>query len=308
MKVDRYADDESSEVEEYRDQRVLERAGESSYNKVTGQDEDDQSVTETSAMLNSDQKKTSVVGRLVCCCITLILLGGIGVGSYFLATHLKQKSTTSSSTVNKATEDVPCQPQLHDIREPLLELHINARQLNREINNKEANLLEHAITEGYNAAANGCTDQYERFMAGSILKNKTMIENIGESEEDGFDVVFGAMKTLILEFETVISCDGCNEDEAFASRYPSTYGPANSTDASGVRRNLAGEPLDAGKIMEEIEKRIQEVLPELGAITDATIHTESDGGVAKMKLRGSSHNVSVTMGLTPSPSLAQMKV
>jgi hypothetical protein len=91
-----------------------------------------------------------------------------------------------------------------------------------------------------------------------------------------------ATKTLILEFETVISCDGCNEDEAFASRYPSTYGPPCHR---RVLRHLVSEPLDAGKIMEEIEKRIKEVLPDPGDIIDAIIHTESDGGVAAMKQR-----------------------
>lgn len=89
-----------------------------------------------------------------------------------------------------------------------------------------------------------------------------------------------ATKTLVLEFETVISCDGCTEDAAFASRYPSSYGPSSDR---RVLRNLASEPLDAGKIMEEIEKRIKEVIPELGDITEANIHIKSDGGVATMK-------------------------
>lgn len=58
------------------------------------------------------------------------------------------------------------------------------------------------------------------------------------------------------------------------------YGPSSDR---RVLRNLTSEPLDAGKIMEEIEKRIKEVIPELGDITKASIHIKSDGGVATMK-------------------------
>jgi hypothetical protein len=305
MKVDRYADDESSEVEEYHDQRVLESAGNSSYNKVIGKEDDDESVTETSVMSQSNQKQTKV-GRIACCCITLLAVGAVAVGSSFLAMHLiggkAMSPQSSSSSASKAPEETLCQPQLSDIRESLLELHINAGRFNHTIDKKEANLLGNAVTEGYNAATGGCLDEFERFMAGSILKNETLIENLSDMDENDITVEFDAAKTLILEFETVISCDGCNDDEAFASNFPSTYGPSSGRRAL---RHLASEPLDAGKIMEEIEKRIKYVLPDLGHITDAIVQTKSDGGAAASKERTTSL-VSKTKGPTREPILMRL--
>jgi hypothetical protein len=296
MKVDRYADDESSEVEEYHDQRILENAGKSSYNQVTGKEDEDEALTKTSTVSQSNQKKAKM-GRIACCCVSLVILGGVAVGSYFLAMNVKDgksssptttMTTATSSSASKAHEDTFCQPELHDMREPVLELHINAGRFNRTIDNEETNLLEHAIKEGYNVAAGGCLDEFERFMIGSTLKNTALIENVEnveESDENDSTVEVDATKTLVLEFETVISCDGCTEDEAFASRYPSTYG---SPSGSRVLQTLSSEPLDAGKIMEEIVKRIKDVLPDLGEITDAIIHAETDGGVATIKKRTSS--------------------
>jgi hypothetical protein len=259
MKVDRYVADknigEDSEI--YRDQAILDSIDKGEY------EEDQDSETEASTTVGQEGRKSN---RNRILCISVILVAA--VGSYFLASSLMN----DSNTVTVMSSNAYCQPDMGETYQPILELYISASHLNRQINAQQTSTLENAITEGYNIASGGCIDEFQRFMVGSILTNKTMIDNVADN---------GATKTLILEFETVISCDGCTEEESFASRYPSSYDHSRRT-----VRNLANEPLDAGIIMTEIEKRFQQVLPALGDITHSTIRYDSDGTAATMKIRG----------------------
>ena len=298
MKVGQYKDDEKRS---YRDSRALDRASSNSFDKIMDGEDDDDSVTETSAMVEEQPERNNgnTMKRILCCSGILLLLGGVGVGSYFLAKHLmseKQNINTtlssSTATASNPTATTPgfCQPDIGDIHEPLLELHVNAGHLahfdDSRLDSEQIKLLEHAVTDGYNAASGGCTDVFERFMVGSLLKSHNVTENVDGENENGFTVEFSGMKTLILNLETVISCQGCPDDEAFATNYPSTYASADSITNNSTRR-LMEDPLDAGVIIEEIEKRIKEVLPELGDVTDVSIRTNGNN-MATMKLRGSS--------------------
>jgi hypothetical protein len=287
MKVGQYKDSEQN-GSGYRDTAILNRASSNSFDKIMDGQEDDDSITETSAMVEQqpEQEKGSTLNRILCCSGILLLLGGLGVGSYFLA--INNRKNTSKSMATAATGAVFCQPVISDIHEPFLELHISAGHLNHKLDSVEVKKLEHAITDGYNAASGGCTDMYERFMVGSLLKNHNLTSNADEENNSDFSVEFNGMKTLILEFETVISCQGCPYVEAFSTNYPSSYAPVDDTTEANTTRQLLEDPLDASVIMTEIEKRIKQVLPQLGDITDASIRMEGST-MATMKLRGSSY-------------------
>jgi hypothetical protein len=269
MKVNKYApaDDEGSEVplDNYHDNELLDRAGDKQ--AVEGEDDDD---TETSSILkgadNTDQQTKR--RRMLLIGGAILLVAGAVIGSYFLATYIKSQKSASEH----------CELPIKDVREPLLEFNIEAGSFQRELNAAEIDGLERAITDGYNAASGGCTDEFKRFMVGSVLKQQSVVDNTFENgENSAIAVEFDAQNTLLLQFETVISCDGCAPDNAFASKYPSSY--------DSGRRELRKSTLDAAVIMEEIERRVKDVVPELGDIIEAKIAAQQDGGVAQMKLR-----------------------
>jgi hypothetical protein len=141
----------------------------------------------------------------------------------------------------------------------------------------------------------------------TVLDNETTTESI--LLRDG--TVAGAT-TLVFHFELSISCAGCSIEEAFASQYPQTFwSPAtrllsidkavnqepNSLDDrnnrlrhqmgdrftnSGRELDQPSNPLDAGKIVEEVQKNMMEVLPQSAGIKEATItYRRSDDNISK---------------------------
>jgi hypothetical protein len=269
MKVDRYSEIDTNKdavMESYHDSDVLDRAGpvdeEHCNDDVAFTD-----ITDSSPIMdksddddyNSEEKATKK-RRLLVIGGVLLALTGVAVGSYFLADHVKEKK---------------CQAQMKDIREPILELRLSANQTNRELNETEIKELQFAIIDGYNVASGGgCDDELERHMIGAVLTNQTVVQTfaVGEGDET-VSIEFGSMTSLTIQVQTIISCDGCMEEDAFAATYPSTFGSSDS-------RRLTGG-VDAGAILQEIEKRVQSVLPGLGQIDEASV-LGKEGGLAKM--------------------------
>ena len=108
---------------------------------------------------------------------------------------------------------------------------------------------------------------------------------------------------LTVTFQTVISCNGCNESEAFASEYPLSFGEEDDdeeddTDNAGGRNlglegsdNKVFQSLNAASIITNIERRMNVALPNFGKIAEATIVTQQAGetGGTDMKHMRSSY-------------------
>lgn len=100
---------------------------------------------------------------------------------------------------------------------------------------------------------------------------------VREDENGTFTTTFTEKYSHLIWFQTIISCDGCPEDEAFASEYPDSFDRISSGDMRRALR-LDGEnihSLNAGVVLSQIEQKLITVMPEIGRIGEATILTKS---------------------------------
>ena len=108
---------------------------------------------------------------------------------------------------------------------------------------------------------------------------------VRQDENGTLMTTFTEKYSHIIRFQTIISCDGCPEDEAFASEYPASFSRMTSGD---MRRGLRldGEKihsLSAGLVLSQIERKVIAALPDIGRIGEATILTQSEQPAKHLK-------------------------
>lgn len=217
------------------------------------------------------------------CCAMTLALAGAAVAGFLVATKEDERALNSQYSI---TGDF-CQPgSIKDTREPLLELSLSAGTMNRLVTDQEKKQLEKSVLAGFNDVSGGCTDEYERWMYGAVLVNQTLVNPHVALEADGTGALSHTLTeefTLLLQFETIISCDNCTEEEAFASEYPSSFSPVNE---NGGRARALSEGSDlhlsAARVLRYIDFNLRAAMPEIGRITDATILIHPTGGLAHL--------------------------
>ncbi|KAL3932375.1 MAG: hypothetical protein SGARI_003979, partial [Bacillariaceae sp.] len=246
--------------------------------------EDDVHPTKLSSESSSDRAGGQKKKRRALCLggLALALILVVSLGTYGIVSNKLGASSTTSSLVSSAF----CQPPtIKDTKEPYLELVLFAGS-NRLVDDMEAKFLEDAVMQGYNEASGGCTDEYERWIYAKMVNQSTEpLYYVREDMNGTMTTTFSEKYSHVIRFQTIISCDGCPDDEAFASEYPESF---DGIDAGDERRALrfGGEnfrPLSAGLVLSEIEAKITTAIPDLGRIGEATIMTESEETAKHMR-------------------------
>lgn len=124
----------------------------------------------------------------------------------------------------------------YDPRHPQLELHFTKWTTDGNIrhslaNDTELELLEQAIVDGYNRfTGTGCNDwEYSRWMYNISFVNQTLETDMAliakdeHNDKAKVDIQFEFESSLVVIFDTDISCEGCDDYIAFASFYPDTF-------------------------------------------------------------------------------------
>lgn len=228
--------------------------------------------------------KKSRKGLYIASFVMALAVTGAAVAGYLVAKKEDKDEINSEYSITGEF----CQPgSIKDTREPLLELSLAAGRLNRLLTEEEKRVAEKSVLAGFNDASGGCTDPYERWMYGIVMVNQTLVPAHVALEADGnssLSHTFEEEYNMVLKFETIISCDNCTVNEAFASEYPPSFSATDDEDeedASGGRnrRHLTGSrvTLSAAAILENIERNFMAKLPDLGQIVEATILTENSG-------------------------------
>lgn len=108
---------------------------------------------------------------------------------------------------------------------------------------------------------------------------------VREDENGTMTTTFTEKYSHVIRFQTIISCDGCPDDEAFASEYPASFGGLDDGESRRALR-FDGEnarPLSAGLVLSQIEEKISTAIPDIGRIGEATILTESEETAKHMR-------------------------
>lgn len=170
-------------------------------------DNDDLSFTQP---MKDTRKKSSKWGIVF---LVTTLLVGASVGVYFAV------SKNSSADEN-------CILRIKDSHQPVLEITLSSSDPESDLSEIQAKELERSIVDIYNDESGGCSDEYKRWMYGinvidqSVQKHAVLEEEAESSISHKFDDEYD----LVIRFETMISCDDCVDDEAFASVYPEYFG------------------------------------------------------------------------------------
>jgi hypothetical protein len=273
MKVERYSDSGDNEVViDGHSSRLL-------HSNSFGQDDDDMKVSNNTASPPKKSRKTLYIASLG----LVLAVTGAAVAGFMVAKKEDRNQVNSQYSITGEF----CEPgSVKDTREPLLELSLGVGRLNRMITDEEKREVEKSVMAGFNDASGGCTDPYERWMYGIVMVNQTLVPADVALEADvdsPLSVTFEEEYNMILKFETIISCDNCTEDEAFASDYPNAFAAIgdedddNDEEEDATRgRNLRRDGsvvLSAAAVLENIERNFMARLPDLGQILEATILT-----------------------------------
>jgi len=202
-------------------------------------DNDDKSVTKP---LKPTPKKSSKFGVIF---LVITFLVGAAVGGYFLF----NKNNDRKSSANLESNE-PCILNIKDSHQPVLEITLAASHSEAVMSETQAREVEKAIVEAYNDASGGCSDDFKRWMYGINVLDQTVLKHavLEEETESSISHTFDNEYSLVIRLETMISCDGCVDDEAFASVYPPVFG-----NRAAARHLIFSGDLSAGEIYKNIE-------------------------------------------------------
>lgn len=94
---------------------------------------------------------------------------------------------------------------------------------------------------------------------------------------------FAEEYTHVVKFQTVISCNGCSDEEAFATEYPESFGDLTDGDFRRKLRFDGSRILDAGLVLDKIERKLNFAVPNIGRIGEAFVSAEQDAPAKKMR-------------------------
>lgn len=212
---------------------------------------------------NEGKEGSSITSKCALAFLALLVAGGVATGGYYL----KQQPMHESQGQSMIGDDGEgCQPTIKELHNPILEITLATVHSEQMIDETETKNLEHAVLAAYNQASGGCSDKFQRWMYGVNTIDQTVLEHVAldnEADTQSISHTFEKEFNVVLRLETLISCDGCSQDEAFASVYPSSFGKRASN-----RRQLQDSSITADTVYSDIEETFK--------ISKMTLTTESD--------------------------------
>jgi hypothetical protein len=298
MKVERHGNSDEGEI--VFDTHPMGGMGSNSF------DQEGDNAYEPSKVSDQAPPKKSRKGLYIASLVMVVALSGAAVAGYLVAKKDENVVNSQYSMTGNF-----CQPgSVKDTREPILELALTVGRMNRSVTAEEQKEIEKSVLAGFNDASGGCTDPYERWMYGIVMVNQTLTPHaaLAATGNSAISHTFVQQEYhMILKFETIISCNNCTEDEAFASNYPSSFSAVYDDDdedeedeGAGARAlgDFTGErvQLSAAAVVENIERNLRARLPDLGQITEATILTHGSATSAHLSRAadGADEDVSTT--------------
>ncbi len=145
-------------------------------------------------------------------------------------------AVTGGYFISKKVKDEKCVLRIKESHEPTLEVTFAASKSETKLSEEQVKELEQGILEIYNDSSDGCSDEYKRWMYGISMIDQTVAAHPVIEDESDTSIAhkFENEYNLVVRFGTMISCDGCIDDEAFASIYPERFGDLIA------RRHLSG--------------------------------------------------------------------
>lgn len=210
---------------------------------------DKSSITPSTLSSTSSWKKTGNGKRNWKWCILATLVVVVAsialIVLYTAGNGAKNRSTNNVQTVSSnanAPNTGSCSPGgIKDTMEPQLELYVTG--LSRLMNDTEIDEVQRLILVEYNTLSGGCDDEFQRWMYSVKIVNQTLTHQVNlDGNSEGFDIIENDLKdafTLVALFGTRVSCDGCTEDSAFATEFPTSFGNATLITDSDRRRRLS---------------------------------------------------------------------
>jgi len=212
---------------------------------------------------NGKTEGSSMTSKCALAFLALLVIGSAATGVYYL----KQQSMYESQSQNLIGDGGErCQPTIKELHNPILEITLATVNSEQMIDETEIKNLERAVLAAYNQASGGCFDKFQRWMYGVNTIDQTVLEHVAldnEADTQSISHSFEKEFNIVLRLETLISCDGCSQDEAFASVYPSSFGKRASNG-----RQLQDSSIAADTVYSEIEETFR--------ISKMTLITESD--------------------------------
>jgi hypothetical protein len=214
---------------------------------------------DTNALLNTSDRHDKLVtqpppkknSKLGVIFLIIALLVGAAVAGYFLFT---KKTLEKSYAAAETFDDKPCILTIKDSHKPVLEMTFAASNSESVLSEEKAKEIEGLVVDSYNVASGGCSDEFKRWMYGINVIDQAIVEHAvleDEAESSSISHTFDNEYNLVLRLETMISCENCGEDEAFASVYPATFGSRPSA------RHLNVLKFSSSAVYTQIEKALE---------------------------------------------------
>jgi hypothetical protein len=221
-------------------------------------------------MILEDDSNRKRRKRTICTVLIAAVLASLFfVIVFFTTQHVQEKK--AATAINS-----DCFLGVKETREPQLEIFFTG--LSREPTDEETNQLKAAVMKGYNEVAGGCDDEYQRWMYQADLVSATVHNDIIMDENtSSLHNLFEDVSAFVARFDTKISCDGCPEDEVFASVYPPMFGAAT---VGPSNRRRASDQLNAAEIVLAIEREVRYTMPNFDSFLEFSILTQRDDGSA----------------------------
>ena len=184
--------------------------------------------------------------------LIVTLVAGAIVGGYFLFEKRPDEKLDIASVQNSSIES--CHLTVKDSHQPILEFTLAAEHSETVVTDTEAKEFEQVIMDAYNDVSGGCSDEFKRWMYGISIVDQTVVQHdvLEREAESSISHTFDNEYSLVLRVETLVSCDGCTDDVAFASDYPETFG--NMV----VSERKLGAGFAAGNVYNAIENYIEQ--------------------------------------------------
>jgi hypothetical protein len=279
-----------------------------SYNKITKNDQE-----------WKRQRRSVLLGLFI------LISTVVAVVCFVVISHSQATSTVAlvQQADSTGSDGGSCLLQRTVQDQQFIEMELYLKGVPEYVNPTQERQLELAMKAAFNQAvggSDGCADtKYRRWMVRADLAHQAMIRDFvvreqlqeNEGNPSSFNTVLADTSILVTRFHTEISCQGCVAEQAFASIYPSFFGPEedialasstskspnNETDQSDQNRRMVRRrrrtvedlrqevqeqqvDLNAGLVIENIERVMRTILPSLEGFEKVTIVASSEDGAS----------------------------
>jgi hypothetical protein len=249
--------------------------------------------TTTRTTTSSEKEKENRQRNWTWCILATVMIVLLAVGialvvAYTVGNRSNNNSSknveTTSTNANTFGSGSSCSPGgIKDTMEPQLELYMTGPT--RLMNDTEIEEVQRLILVEYNRLSGGCDDEFQRWMYSVRIVNQTLTREVKLESEDsnsskeevstgsnnntGLENDLEDRFTLVALFGTMVSCNGCTQDSAFATEFPTSFGNATLITDSTDDRRLRSPVLDINSINRD--SRISSSSAATGSVLESRI-------------------------------------